>query len=76
MLHALHPIVSTLATLDSVLHLVPRKCFILHIKPKTGKSAEIRFGKEQHWKCFDLVYKTWKVKCRVCVFVCGVGGLR
>lgn len=58
MLHALHPIVSTLAVPHSVLHLFPRILFILH-RTKKGKkkSAEIRFGKEQHWKCLTLCIK-------------------
>ncbi len=57
MLHALHPIVSTLAVLRSVLHLFPRILFILHTTKRRKKSAEIRFGKEQHWKCLTLCIK-------------------
>lgn len=58
MLHALHSIVSTLAVLRSVLHLFLRILFILHTtKKRGGESAEIRFGKEQHWKCLTLCIK-------------------
>lgn len=50
-----------------VFFICSQELVLYYITTKQGKkSAEIRFGKEQHWKCLTLCIKHGNLLCPVC----------